>query len=165
MPKVDIFHILTVFELGNGAVGHIVNIAQNGSVRQAAALLGKVNAPDDLGPAPVFVPQLGKQLIVKAAIFQEEIVAVPQNSQGLPQLLFVFLPQALVPELDAFIVRGDLLAEEVENIVKMGLRPRLEYRHVLGCQGGISIGIHELHTLQGRQQSQLSAHRFHIRFL
>ena len=121
MPKVDIFHILTVFELGNGTVGHIVDIAQNGSVRQAAALLGKVNAPDNFGSAPVFVPQLGKQLIVKAAVFQEEIVAVPQNSQGLPQLLLIFFPQALVPELDAFIIRGDLLAEEVENIVKMGL--------------------------------------------
>ena len=157
-------HVLDLGQVLEGAgvgVVHMVHRPQSVGVGEPAALPYPYT-PDHFG-VRVVVPDRGQDLIVDAAVVQQEIGAVGQQVQGLADLGLSLVADMDLFELHPLRAGVDGLAEELEAVVDRCLGDGLAQGQDLvhGERGSAGL-VGQVDLLQLRQEGQLRQQRVHL---
>ena len=145
VADVHVHDILAVHQILAVAVKQTVAYPDGSGICKAGAghVFAEPHTPDDLGSAPVVVPELGQKLVGEIAVVQHDPGAQGHDVQGLPELSFVFVPQLLVLEGQILrIVGRDIHTKQLKGVVDGGLGNGIHQRFHIGLGEGRLGSIH-----------------------
>ena len=162
MTDIYIPGILAVDQILAVVVHQVIGGADDLRIGHGAAA-AEFHTPNQLGSVPVFLPDLGQQVIGDPAVFHHEPLAAFHQIQGCTQVIDAVIADVLAVDLHFLVGGGELHAVEIEGIVEGRLgRGGLQQLHIFHGKLAGAVFLRQLHKGHIGQHGQFFRHFCHL---